>query len=159
MFGLLLVVFSLAIYDRLKVKTPDAARVSTIYGIMWGCLLLGSGMTYINGIATAIKMYPVDPAQAVTVWTSVETVALGMSFSEGEILGGLWSLIISAAAFKSREFNRGTCIVGIIAGIAGILSVIPAVNVLGGTAIFGITQIIWYALMGVSLIKGRKQEA
>ena len=66
-FGLLLAVFSLAVYDRLKTSYPNAAKLSAIYGIMWGCLLVGSGMLYIKGIAAAVDMYAKDTAQAITV--------------------------------------------------------------------------------------------
>lgn len=155
-FGLLLAVFSLAVYDRLKTSYPNAAKLSAIYGIMWGCLLVGSGMLYIKGIASAIDMYVKDPAQAITVWTSIEATALGLSFSEGEILGGIWTLLISITALKAKAFHKVICYVGIIAGAAGILSIIPAVNVIGGIAIFGITQIVWYVFMGISLLKQPK---
>ena len=155
-FGLLLAVFSLAVYDRLKASYPNAAKLSAIYGIMWGCLLIGSGMLYIKGIASAVDMYAKDPAQAITVWTSIEATALALSFSEGEIIGGIWTLLISITALKAKAFHKGICYVGIVAGVAGILSIIPAVNVLGGTAIFGITQIVWYVLMGITLLKQPK---
>jgi len=155
-FGLLLAVFSMAVYDRLKAAYPNAAKFSAIYGIMWGCLLVGSGMLYIKGISSAIDMYAKDPLQAITVWTSIEAIALGLSFSQGEILGGVWTLLISITALKAKVFHKGISYVGIIAGVAGILSIIPAINVIGGTAIFGITQIIWYFFMGITLLKQPK---
>jgi len=155
-FGLLLPVFSLAVYYRLKDYYPNAAKLSAIYGIMWGCLLVGSGMLYIKGIASSIDMYAKDPSQAIIVWTSIEATALGLSFSEGEILGGIWTLLISIMALKANALHKGICYVGIVAGIAGILSIIPVVNFVGGTAIFGITQIIWYVFMGITLLKQPK---
>lgn len=155
-FGLLLAVFSLAVYDRLKASYPNAAKLSAIYGIMWGCLLVGSGMIYIKGIALAVDMYAYDPAQAITVWTSIEAIALALGSSEGEILGGIWTLLISITALKAKAFHKGICYVGIVAGVAGILTIIPAVNIIGGIAVFGITQIVWFVFMGISLMKQPK---
>ena len=123
---------------------------------MWGWLLVGSGMLYIKGITSAVDMYAKDPAQAITEWTSIEATALALSFSEGEILGGIWTLLISITALKAKAFHKGICYVGTVAGVVGILSIIPAVNVIGGAAIFGITQIVWYLFMGITLLKQPK---
>jgi len=156
-FGLALMVLSFALYDRLK-KSAGAAKVSAALALIWACMLIASGMITIRGIHTATAIYPSDPAQAIAVWTSVEAVSLGLSFSDGEILGGLWMLVLSIAALRAKVFSRPLNILGIIIGSAGIISAVPAVNAAGDTGIFGIGQIVWFIWLGIALLKARKKE-
>lgn len=157
-FGIVLAIFSISLYDRLRHKSPDGSKIITALGIMWGVLLIGGGMVFIQGMNTTINLYKVNPEQAITVWTSLESTALGLSFSNGELLGGLWTLLIGIVALKTKEFNRPINTLAIFVGCAGILSTIPIINTTVGTGIYGIGQMIWYFWIGILFLKSRKEK-
>jgi glycerol uptake facilitator-like aquaporin len=49
-FGVFLIVLSLALYDRLKSRAPATMQVATAIGIIWAGLLIASGMVSNAGI-------------------------------------------------------------------------------------------------------------
>ncbi|MEX1378234.1 MAG: DUF4386 family protein [Eubacteriales bacterium] len=154
-FGLALVVISLSLYEKLK-QSSSITKIAAVYGIIWAALLIGAGTIYNRGIATAVQMYASDPAGAIAFLNATEATALGISFSDGEILGGLWTLLISIAAMKGKIFNKAINYLGLVVGTAGILSVIPAINEFGGTGIFGIGQMIWFVWVGILMLKEKQ---
>lgn len=150
-FGFFLVILSLALYEKLKKTESALLKVATVYGIIWAGLLIGSGMVFNSGIKVAVDLYPVDPIQAVSVFSAVEAVSLGLGFAYGEIIGGIWILMISLIALKANVFKKGLNYLGMFIGVLGIVSIIPILNDLAGA--FGILQIIWFIWIGILLIK------
>src|SRR5512141_2650614 len=63
-FGVFLIVFSLAVYDRLKAGAPALMQVATAIGIIWAGSLIASGMIANAGLAAIVPLYAKDPAQA-----------------------------------------------------------------------------------------------
>ena len=55
-----------------------------------------------------------------------------------EIVGGLWVLLVSWAALRAGGLPRALNYLGLVIGVAGILTVVPALGELG--AIFGLGQ-------------------
>lgn len=151
-FGLALVVVSLALYERLK-GSSSISKAAAVYGIIWSALLIGAGTLFNRAIIQSIEMYTTDPTGAIAFWNATEAAALSISFADGEILGGIWTLLVSIAAIRTKCFNKGVNYLGIVAGTAGVLSVIPFVNQIGGTGVFGIGQLIWLIWMGILMIK------
>jgi hypothetical protein len=151
-FGFFLIILSLALHDRLKSASPALMQVATAIGIIWAGSLIASGMVANAGIAPVIALYAQDPAQAALTWQTFETVALGLGNFNGEILGGLWALLISLAALRSGGLPKGLNILGLVIGAVGILSLIPALtdSLVG---IFGLSQIIWFVWLGILLLK------
>ncbi len=151
-FGFFLIILSLALHDRLKSASPALMQVATAIGIIWAGSLIASGMVANAGIAPVIALYAQDPAQAALTWQTFETVALGLGNFNGEILGGLWALLISLAALRSGWLPKGLNILGLVIGAVGILSLIPALtdSLVG---IFGLSQIIWFVWLGIVLLK------
>jgi hypothetical protein len=107
-FGLFLIVLSLALYDRLKSGAPAIMQVATVIGIIWAGSLIASGMVANAGIAPVIALYAKDPVQAALTWQGIESVALGLGNFNGEILGGLWALLVSLAALRVGGLPKGT---------------------------------------------------
>lgn len=91
-------------------------------------------------------IYKTDPSQAVLLWQGIEVIASSLSFIDGELLGGLWMLLVGLGSLKSREFNKGFSYWTIGIGILGVISILPPLNLLG--ALFGIGQIIWFLWIG-----------
>lgn len=150
-FGFALVALSLALYEKLKNTDSNLILIATAFGLIWATLLIGSGMVFNSGIKIVVDLYKVDPVQAVSVFSGVETVSLGLGFAYGEIIGGLWVLTISLIALKGNVFKKGFNYLGLTIGVIGIISVIPILNDFAGA--FGVLQIIWFIWLGTSLLK------
>ena len=151
-FGVVLIVLSLALYDRLKSGAPALMQVATAIGIIWAGSLIASGMVANAGIAPVVALYAIDPAQAALTWQTIEIVASGLGNGNGEILGGLWTLLVSVAALRAGGLPKGLNILGLVVGAVGILSLIPGLtDVL--TGVFGLSQIIWFVWLGIVLLR------
>jgi len=151
-FGLFLIILSLALYDRLKVGAPAIMQVATAIGIIWAGSLIASGMVANAGLDAIVPLYAKDPAQAALTWQGIEAVSHGLGFGNGDILGGLLTLLVSMAALRAGGLPRGLNILGLLAGAVGIISIIPG---LSGTlsGIFGLISIIWFIWLGIVLLR------
>ena len=150
-FGVFLIVLSLALYDRLKSGAPAIMQVATAIGIIWAGSLIASGMVSNAGIAPVVALYAKDPAQAALTWQGIESVANGLGNGNGEILGGLWTLLVSLAALRAGGLPKGLNILGLLVGAVGIISIIPGLTDL--TGVFGLSQIIWFVWLGIVLLR------
>jgi hypothetical protein len=151
-FGVFLIVLTLALYDRLKSGAPAIMQVATVIGIIWAGSLIASGMVSNAGIAPVVALYAKDPAQAALTWQGIETVASGLGNGNGEILGGLLTLLVSLAALRAGGLPKGLNILGLLVGAVGLISIIPGLTeVMVG--VFGLSQIIWFVWLGIVLLR------
>jgi len=155
-FGILLVVLALALHERLKQDAAAMAQTATAIGLIWAGLVIAAGMLGNVGIGTVVDLYDSDPTQAGSAWLVIETVVLGLG-GQNEIAGGLWVLLISWAALRTRELPRALDYLGIVAGAAGILTVVPVLEVLGAVEVlglvFGLGLIVWFVWLGIVLLR------
>ena len=151
-FGVFLIVLSLALYDRLKPGAPALMQVATALGIIWAGSLIAGGMVANAGIAPVVALYAQDPAQAALTWQGIEAVANGLGNANGEILGGLWTLLVSLAALRAGGLPKGLNLLGLVVGAVGIISIIPGLTDLL-TGVFGLSQIIWFVWLGIVLLR------
>jgi len=149
-YGLALGVLAFALYDRLHVHAPASMRTATAIGLLWSFALVASGMIFNYGMTTVVAMAKTDPAQAQLVWQSIEPVAEALGGAGGEILGGLWVLLVSAVALRTRALPRSLGWFGALIGAAGIASVIPPLHDIAIP--FGMLLIAWFAWTGVILM-------
>ena len=156
-FGVFLVVLSLALYDRLKSGAPALMQAATVLGIIWAGSLIASGMVSNAGIDPAVALHATDPAQAALTWQGTETVANGLGNANGEILGGLWVLLVSVAGLRAGGLPKGLNILGVGVGVVGVLSLIPGLTDLL-IGIFGLGQIIWFVWLGTALLRSRASD-
>ena len=150
-FGVFLVVLALALYERLKVGASAIMQVAAALGIIWAGSLIASGMVLNAGIAPVMALYDTDPAQAALSWQQFETVASGLGNGNGEILGGLMTLLISWAALRTGGLPKILNYLGVVVGLVGIASIIPGLIALAG--IFGMGQILWFVWLAVILLR------
>jgi len=150
-FGVFLVGLMLALYDRLKSRAPAIMQVATAIGIIWAGSLIASGMVSNAGIDPVVALYAKDPAQAALTWQGIESVASGLSFGNGEILGSLMTLLVSLAALRAGGLPKVLNILGLLVGAVGIISIIPGLTDL--TGVFGLSQIIWFVWLGIVLLR------
>ena len=153
-FGVFLVVLALALYDRVKSGAPALMQVATMIGIIWAGSLIASGMVANAGITPVVALYAKDPAQAALAWQGIESVANGLGNGNGEILGGLWALLVSLAALRAGGLPKGLNILGLLVGAVGIVSIFPRLTSLVG--VFGLSQIIWFVWLGIMLLRSNE---
>lgn len=149
LFGTLLAVLVLAIHQRLKSHSSDFSKLASIFGIIWVGLVIASGMIANIGLNSVIEMGAKDPENAMLVWSSVTIISEGLG-GGNEIVGGIWVLLLSTIALREKQFLKPLNFLGILIGIAGILTIYPLEIF---TEIFGLGQIIWFLWIGVFMIR------
>jgi len=150
-FGVVLVVLALALHDRLKSGSPAIMQVATVIGIIWAGSLIASGMVLSAGIAPVIALYATDPAQAALSWQVFEGVASGLGNGNGEILGGLWTALVSWAALRAGGLPKGLSILGLLVSAVGVITILPGLLDLVG--VFALGQVIWFIWLGSVLLR------
>jgi hypothetical protein len=154
-FGVALVVLTLAVHERLQAHAPMLMKTATAFGLIWAGVVIASGMISNIGTGVVLDLYSTDPAQAATVWLAIDTVVNGIGGGV-EVLGGLWVLLISWAALRTGKLARGLNYLGVVVGTAGIVTIIPALGEVGGM-VFGLGQIVWFIWLGVLLIRRQSE--
>jgi Domain of unknown function (DUF4386) len=151
-FGVSLIVLSLALYERLKAGSPVLAQAVTTFGLLWAFLVIVIGTLSINDVSTVVKLYGENPAQAATTWLTLDSVETGLGGGGGEtIVNALWFLLLGWAALRARELSRVLNYLGLVAGVAGILSVVLALPAL--TAVYAFGLIIWLVWIGIFMLR------
>lgn len=148
LFGVVQVILSLAIHQRLKDRSPALSQIAVALGLIWSTLVIGSGMVANIGAATVIEMSATAPEQAGTVWAAIDAVSRGIG-GGNEIVGGLWVTLLSLASLRGG-LPRKLSIGGLIFGVSGIVTLIPILTDVG--AIFGLGMIVWYIWCGLVLV-------
>lgn len=156
-FGFALIVLSLALYNRLKSGAPALMQFAAAVGILWAGSLIASGMVANAGLTTVVALYARDPTQAVLTFQAIEAITNGLGNANGEILGGIWTLLISLATLRSGGLPKALNILGLLVGAVGIITIIPALNAL--VAVFGLGQIAWFVWLGIVLLRGGPRTA
>ncbi len=150
-FGVSLIFLSLAIYERLKAGSPALVQAVTTFGLIWAVLVIVIGTLTINDLSTVVRLYGENPAQSATVWLTLDSVENGLGNNGGEtMVNALWFLLLSWVALRARELPRVLNYLGVVIGVAGILSVVfqPAL-----AAVYGLGLIIWLVWLGIVMLR------
>jgi hypothetical protein len=150
-FGIVLAVLALALHARLRDGAPTLAQAATAVGLIWAFVLVASGMIFNAGMGAVVGLHGTNPGQAVAAWQAIEPVAEGLGGSGGELLGGLWVLLVSVAALRTRGLPKVLNWLGVAIGTAGVLSVVPALKDLAYG--FGSLQIVWFVWLGIVMLR------
>ncbi len=154
-FGVFLVVLSLALHNRLKSEAPALMQVATALGMIWAGSLIASGMVSNAGIAPSVALYATDPGQAALTWQGFEAVASGLGNGNGEILGGLFTLLVSVAALRGGGLPKAVSILGLVVGVVGIITLVPQLS--DQVGVFGLGQMVWFVWLGIVLLRGNAE--
>jgi len=133
-----LVIMVLALYERLKAGSPALMQTATVFGFIWAGLIIGTGNLMLHNLGVVANLYGKDPAQAAAAWTA--------------LVRSLWVLLLSLAALRTGGLTRAPSYLGVFLGIAGILTMIPA---LAETMfmIFGPGMMVWSAWVGIVMLR------
>lgn len=153
-FGIALVLLAVALHERLKEDKPGLMHVATPFGLIWAGLVIASGMIASVGLESVSALHASDVEQATSLWLAVNAIQLGLGGGV-EIVGGVWMLLISMAALHSHDFTRVLNYLGVLVGVAGLLTIAPPLADLG--MVFGLGQILWF--MGVGFVLLRRSAA
>lgn len=153
-WGIILVVLVLALNERLKADSPAMMQIATAIGLIWACIVIASGQVTNLGMGIVVDLYGTDPAQASTVWMAIDSVAQGLGSAGGEILGGTWVLLVSWAALKAGKLSRVLNYFGVVVGVGGLLSAVPALFGVFGI-IFGLGKIVWSLWLGIVMLRSK----
>lgn len=156
-FGIALVALAAALHERLAAdpRARTLMPVATPIAMIWAGLVIASGMIENIGLEAVAGLQPRDPMRALSTWTAVAVVqeALGGGI---ELVGGVWMLLVGAASLRTRAFARWLDGLAVGVGLAGILTVVPALKDLA--AVFGLGQIAWFGGIALAL-RGRPRGA
>lgn len=155
-FGLVLIPLTIVINENFKTASLFGTQVAPVLGFIWAGLVISSGMINTVGMETISDLIEQDPSAALNAWQIIGSIqnALGGGV---EIVGGLWVFLISVYGLKQSVFPRFLNYLGLLVGGAGILTIVPGLGDLG--LIFGLSQIIWFAWIGLHLLTNAKQPA
>ena len=147
-FGVFLAVLVIGLHEKLKHTNNPAISIGTVFGVIWVGLVIASGMISNIGLAHAIDIMDASPEKAFDVWTIVSLITESLG-GGNELVGGLWVLLVSIAALQAQIFSRVLNYLGLLVGVAGIATVYPDEIF---TELLGVSQIIWFIWLGISLL-------
>jgi hypothetical protein len=150
-FGIALAVLALTLHQRMKDRAPAMMQAATAVGLIWAFALVASGLVFNFGMETVATLYDGHPLQAVAAWQAIEPVAEGLGGAGGEILGGVWVLLVSGTALRTGGLPKTLARLGVALGLVGIVSVVPALRAAGMG--FGMLQIVWFVWIGIVMLR------
>jgi hypothetical protein len=153
-FGIALGVVALVVYDRLRADAPFVARAAAAVGLLWSVALVMSGMVFTYGMTTVEALARTDSAQAALAWQAIDPVALGLGGAGGELLGGLWVLLVSWAVLRGGSSSKAFGWFGVVIGVVGLMSVAPPLH--DAAIAFGLLQIVWFVWLGLALLRTKE---
>ena len=74
-----------------------------------------------------------------------------------EVVGGIWILLVTWGALLAGRLPRALNYLGVAVGVAGVLTVVPALEVLGIG--FRLGEIVWYVWLGIVWVRGSRSAA
>ena len=153
LFGAALSVLVLGLFEKHSThRTLYVSKLATLFGALWVGLVIASGMIFTIGLGSVVDLAPTNSERASETWHIVTLLTESLG-GGNELVGGIWVLLISLCNLSSKIFSRWLNYIGVFVGVAGIATVYPAEIF---TEIFGVTQIIWFAWVGLSFISYAK---
>jgi drug/metabolite transporter superfamily protein YnfA len=132
------------------IKKPNSIRtiryIGSVAGLLFGLLELYIVFTVdlnivLTGLFAPLSMLYVPEALVGRV----------------EVVGGIWILLVTWAALLAGRHPRRLNYLGVVVGVAGVLTVVPALEVLGIG--FRLGEIVWIVWLGIVWFRGSESAA
>ena len=149
-FGVAIIPLARALHSRLVDVSPQLADVGAVFAYIWAGLMFATGMISNIGIAAVADLDEASPAAAENLWSAIDTVTDGLG-GGNELVGGMWILLVSLAAWGTGRLPTGLNILGIVSALAGLVTLIPGLSDVG--MVFGLGSIAWFAWTGIVLFR------
>ncbi|MEL6890448.1 MAG: DUF4386 family protein [Actinomycetota bacterium] len=149
-FGVAIIPLARALHRRLADVSPQLADIGAVLAYIWAGLMFATGMISNIGITAVADLDETDPAAAEALWSSIDTVTEGLG-GGNELVGGLWILLVSIAAWGTGRLPRGLNVLGIVSAVTALITLIPGLSDVG--IIFGLGSIAWFAWTGLVLLR------
>jgi hypothetical protein len=149
-FGVAIIPLARALHSRLVDLSPQLADVGAVFAYIWAGLMFATGMISNIGIAAVADLDETSPAAAENLWSAIDTVTDGLG-GGNELVGGMWILLVSLAAWGTGRLPTGLNVLGIVSALAGLVTLIPGLSDVG--MVFGLGSIAWFAWTGIVLFR------
>ncbi len=149
-FGVAIIPLARSLRERLVDVNPELADIGAVFAYIWAGLMFATGMTSNIGIAAVADLNETDPAAAEGLWSAIDAVTDGLG-GGNELVGGMWILLVSLAAWSTKRLPQGLNVLGIISASAGLITLVPGLSDAG--MIFGLGSIAWFAWIGIVLLR------
>ncbi len=153
-FGAAIIPLARTLHQRLRPTSPLLADIGVVFAYIWAGLMFATGMISNIAITAVGDLADTDPEQAEAIWSSLAAVTNGLG-GGNELVGGMWVLLVSLAAWATNALPKSLNVLGIISAASGLITVIPGLEDVG--IVFGLGLIVWFAWVGIVLL--RRQES
>lgn len=142
-----LIVVTLGVHQHLREHAPATMQVASVVGLVRAGLLLASVMVFDHGMAVVVDQHADDPQLAVTTWQAIGPIADALGGTGGDVLGGVWFLLVSWVALRSGVLQRSLSWLGLAVGACALFSALPGLGSLD--VVTGLLQIVWFLWFGI----------
>lgn len=149
-FGLAIIPLAQALRRRLAGARPQLADIGAVFAYLWAGLMFATGMIANVGITAVADLHYIDPKAAEALWSSIDTVTNGLG-GGNELVGGMWILLVSVAAWGTNRLPAGLVLLGLVSAVCGLVTVIPGLSDVG--MVFGLGSIVWFVWVGLVLLR------
>ena len=149
-FGVAIIPLARTLHRRLADVSPQLADIGAVFAYIWAGLMFATGMISNIGITAVVDLDETDPAAAEALWSSIDTVTDGLG-GGNELVGALWILLVSLAAWGTGRLPTGLNVLGIVSAAAGLITLVPGLSDVG--MVFGLGSIAWFAWTGIVLLR------
>ena len=150
-FGVAIIPLARSLRERLVDVSPELADIGAVFAYIWAGLMFATGMSHNIGLAAVADLNETDADAAQALFSSVSTITDGLG-GGNELVGGMWILLVSLAAWGTKRLSTGLNVLGIVSALAGLVTLIPGLSDVGGM-IFGLGSIAWFAWAGIVLLR------
>ena len=149
-FGVAIIPLARALHARLVDVSPLLADIGAVFAYIWAGLMFATGMIHNIGITAVADLAETDPAAAEALWSSIAAIADGLG-GGNELVGGLWILLVSIAAWTTKRLPTAVNVLGVVSAVSALITLVPGLSDVG--MIFGLGSIVWFAWVGIHLLR------
>ncbi len=149
-FGVAIIPLARSLHRRLADVSPQLADIGAVFAYIWAGLMFATGMISNIGITAVADLAETDPGAAEALWLSIDAVTEGLG-GGNELVGGIWILLVSIAAWGTGRLPTGLNVLGIVSAVSALITLVPGLSDVG--IIFGLGSIAWFAWTGVVLLR------